>query len=113
MSLQKVSEAHARTIARRLQGQLEKIVIDAIMQGFLTEDNCSGCGKFQCGGCPCGTSTGWRAGLGLTLPDEAFLEKVKRIQRGPEARAMLTPCEAIAWEAGATAGIKHVIDKDK
>jgi len=108
--LNQVTEARARAIARRLQSQLEKIVIDAIMQGFLTEDNCAGCGKYQCGGCPCGTSTGWRAGLGVTLPDDAFLETLKTIELAPDARAKLTPREALAWEAGAKRGIRKALD---
>jgi len=67
MSLEKVSKAQARKRALELKQLWEEIVTDAIAMGLLTDDNCAGCGKYQCGGCPCGTGTGWRPGL--TAPD--------------------------------------------
>lgn len=52
----KRSEAAVR--ARRVEKEWKHIVEDAFRHGFLAE-LCQGCGKANCGSCPCGTYTGW------------------------------------------------------
>ena len=58
--LKPMPEAKAKRRAIKLKDKWAQIVTDAFRFGYLTDDNCAGCGKYQCGGCPCGTSTGWR-----------------------------------------------------
>jgi len=58
-----MGKSAARFVAQRLRDKWEEIVTDALELGYLTDRLCAGCGKFDCGGCPCGTSTGWRPGL--------------------------------------------------
>lgn len=48
----------ARVNAKRLEKKWKHIVEDAFRHGFLTE-LCQGCGKVNCGSCPCGTYTDW------------------------------------------------------
>lgn len=67
--LPRMQEGEARRHAMRLKDKWEHIVTDAFKYGYLTTELCAGCGKYQCGSCPCGTSTGWMPGLDEAASD--------------------------------------------
>lgn len=54
-----MKRSEAMVKARELEHSWKRIVEDAFRHGFLTTELCQGCGKANCGSCPCGTYTGW------------------------------------------------------
>jgi len=58
-----MTKKQATKYALQLKDKWKEIVRDAILNEYLVNDICLGCGKRNCGGCPAGTATNWNPNI--------------------------------------------------